>query len=204
MAYLVLVRHGQSQWNAENRFTGWIDVPLSFVGEGEAHAAAFRIGALHLQFDVAYASVLLRAIQTLDIMLRDIGQAGIPVVKDKALNERMYGKLQGMNKDEARKKWGEEQVHLWRRSFDVKPPGGESLADTCKRTLPYYKKKIMADLKKGKNVLVSAHGNSLRSIVMELDRLTPEQVVALEIPTGVPYVYEFDKKMNVVGKKILV
>jgi 2,3-bisphosphoglycerate-dependent phosphoglycerate mutase len=204
IAILVLLRHGQSQWNLENRFTGWIDVPLSFAGEQEAHAAGMRIAGMGVRFNRAYTSVLLRATQTLKLVLDDINQTGVPTVQDAALNERKYGKLQGMNKDEARKKFGEEQVHLWRRSYDVRPPGGESLEDTCARTLPFFDKRIMTDLQWGRHVLVSAHGNSLRSIVMELDGLTPDQVVSLEIPTGVPYVYEFDKKMNIIGKRILL
>ncbi|MDE1798147.1 MAG: 2,3-bisphosphoglycerate-dependent phosphoglycerate mutase [Candidatus Micrarchaeota archaeon] len=203
MAYLVLVRHGQSQWNLENRFTGWIDVPLSAKGEKEAHEAGQKIKEMGIRFDAAYTSALVRASATLDIILDEIGQTKLRVERDKALNERMYGDLQGMNKDEARKKFGVEQVHVWRRSYDVAPPGGEALKDTAARTLPYYKKHIAADLKAGKNVLVAAHGNSLRSIVMHLDKLTPAQVVALEIPTGVPYVYEFDKKMKIMSKTIM-
>jgi len=203
MGYLVLVRHGQSQWNLENRFTGWVDVPLSPKGEVEAREAGAKIKEMGIHFDVAYTSALARASSTLTIMMKEIGQTDLPISRDQALNERMYGDLQGMNKDEARKKFGVEQVHVWRRSYDVAPPGGESLKDTCARTLPYYKKHIEADLKAGKNVLVSAHGNSLRSIVMQLDKLTPKEVVALEIPTGVPYVYEFDSKMKIISKTIL-
>ena len=190
MAKLVLVRHGQSQWNLENRFTGWVDIPLTDAGRQEALRAAKLIRTLGIRFDVAYTSVLGRAIETLQILLAELEQTQIPVRKDAALNERHYGDLQGLNKDEMRKKFGPEQVKLWRRSYDVAPPGGESLKDTAARTLPYFRSQILPDLQAGKNVLVSAHGNSLRSIVMDLDRLTPEQVVALEIGTGVPILYE--------------
>lgn len=200
MTSLVLVRHGQSQWNADNRFSGWVDIPLSKKGEEEAHFAATKVSDIH--FEVAYTSVLVRATRTLDLMLQDLEQGQIVVGFTAALNERMYGQLQGMNKDEARKKFGAEQVHIWRRSYDVRPPGGESLKDTATRTLPFFERQVMNDLRMGKNVLVSAHGNSLRSIVMKLDNLTPAQVVALEIPTGVPYVYEFDKDMKIVHKEI--
>lgn len=200
MAYLALVRHGQSQWNLENRFTGWVDIPLSVKGEEEAKAAGRKLSGFH--FDIAYTSVLVRATRTLDLMMREMGQTRLPIVYDAALNERMYGQLQGMNKDETRQKYGAQQVQLWRRSYDVRPPGGEALKDTAARALPFFEGRIMADLKAGKNVLVSAHGNSLRAIVMRLDRLTPAQVAVLEIPTGVPYVYEFDRQMNVIKKEI--
>ncbi len=200
MAKLVLVRHGQSQWNLENRFTGWVDIPLTDAGRQEAIHAGKLIRALGIHFDVAYTSVLVRAIETLEILLSELGQPEIPIRKDQALNERHYGDLQGLNKDEMRRKFGEEQVRLWRRSYDVAPPGGESLKDTAARTLPYFRSQILPDLRAGKNVLVCAHGNSLRSIVMDLDRLTREQVVALEIGTGVPIVYEIGPD-GVVKKK---
>lgn len=201
MAYLVLVRHGQSKYNEQNRFTGWKDVPLSKLGVEEAKNAAKKL--LGFKFDIAYTSVLKRAIKTLEIMMEGIKNPIIPVHKDKALNERDYGDLIGMNKDDARKKFGEEQVYIWRRSYDTRPPGGESLKDTAERALPYFNKYILADLKKGNNVIVSAHGNSLRAIVMKLDNLSKEQILKLEIPTGVPIVYEFDSKGNVISKKVL-
>lgn len=203
MATLLLVRHGQSQWNLENRFTGWIDVPLTEAGRAEARRAGEKIKALGIRFDLAYTSVLIRAIETLEIILAVIGQEGMPVVKDPALNERHYGALQGLNKDQMREKFGAEQVRMWRRSYDVAPPEGESLKDTAARTLPYFESKILPDLKTGKNLLVSAHGNSLRSIVMKLDRLSAEQVVALEIPTGVAIRYEFDSAGTPLSKQIL-
>ncbi len=199
MAKLVLVRHGESQWNLENRFTGWVDVDLSEKGREEARRAGEKLKGIH--FDKAYTSALKRAQDTLSIILKIIGQEKIPIEKDKALNERMYGDLQGLNKAETAKKYGDEQVHIWRRSYNIAPPGGESLKDTAARTLPYFKSKIIPDLKTGKNILVAAHGNSLRSIVMDLDQLTKEQVLNLNLGTGVPIVYEFDKQMNIVSKQ---
>jgi 2,3-bisphosphoglycerate-dependent phosphoglycerate mutase len=201
MALLVLVRHGESQWNLENRFTGWTDIPLTDKGREEARRAGEKIR--HIRFNQAYTSVLQRAIETLDIMLKVIGQEGIPVAYDRALNERHYGDLQGLNKAETAEKFGKEQVHLWRRSYDVAPPGGESLKDTAARTLPYFEAHILSDLRAGKNVLVSAHGNSLRSIVMQLDRLSRDEVVELNLATGVPIVYEFSPDLKVLSKKIL-
>ena len=203
MSTLVLVRHGQSQWNLENRFTGWVDVPLTEAGQAEAREAGRLISGLKVRFDLCFTSVLTRAQQTLGLILKELKQEGLPVAKDKALNERHYGDLQGLNKDETRKKFGDEQVKVWRRSYDVAPPNGESLKDTAARTLPYFDAEIMPELKAGKNVLVAAHGNSLRSIVMKLDRLTPEQVVALELPTGVPLRYEFNPDGSVRSKQIL-
>ena len=203
MATLMLVRHGQSQWNLENRFTGWIDVPLTQAGGAEAQKAGELIGKLRLRFDVAYTSVLVRATETLRIILNILHQEEIPIVQDAALNERHYGELQGLNKDEMRKKFGEEQVQLWRRSYDVAPPGGESLKDTAARTIPFFEARILPDVKAGKNVLVSAHGNSLRSIVMHLDHLTQEEVLKLEIPTGVPIRYEILPDGTVASKEIL-
>ncbi|PIQ82070.1 MAG: 2,3-bisphosphoglycerate-dependent phosphoglycerate mutase [Candidatus Omnitrophica bacterium CG11_big_fil_rev_8_21_14_0_20_64_10] len=200
---LVLVRHGQSQWNLENKFTGWVDVPLTEKGEAEAARAGRQIAKLHLTFDRAYTSVLKRANETLAVILRELKQEKLPIERDQALNERHYGELQGLNKDEMRKKYGADQVHLWRRSFDVAPPGGESLKNTAERTLPYFEAKIMPDLKAGKNVLVAAHGNSLRSIVMQLDGLSGEEVAALELATGVPLVYTFDAGGRVLSKKTL-
>ena len=200
MSKLVLVRHGQSQWNLENRFTGWVDVPLSEKGRVEALRAGKLIRSLGIRFDVAYTSVLIRAIETLTLILSALEQSEIPILKDQSLNERHYGDLQGLNKDETRKKFGEEQVKLWRRSYDIAPPGGESLKDTAARTIPYFESHILPDLKAGKNVLVAAHGNSLRSIVMALDHLTKDQVLSLEIATGVPIVYDM-KPDGTVGKK---
>jgi 2,3-bisphosphoglycerate-dependent phosphoglycerate mutase len=200
MAVLVLIRHGESVWNLENKFTGWIDVPLSNNGIAQAHECAKKLK--DFKFDIAYTSVLKRAIDTLEIILKD-NNWNIKVIKDKALNERMYGELQGKNKDEIKKIYGEKQFLLWRRSYDVAPPGGESLKDTANRVLPFYQKNILKDLKEGKNVLVVAHGNSLRALVMHLDKLTKEEVINLNIPTGVPYVYEFDKQGNILNKKIL-
>ena len=203
MSNLVLVRHGQSQWNLENRFTGWVDVPLTDPGRAEAKEAGRLIAALGLRFDLCFTSVLSRAIETLSILLKELKQENLPVVKDVALNERHYGDLQGLNKDEVRKKFGEEQVKLWRRSYDVAPPGGESLQGTARRTLPFFERRILPELTAGKNVLIAAHGNSLRSIVMRLDPLTPEQVVALELPTGVPLHYVFNADGSVRSKQTL-
>ena len=201
MTELVLIRHGQSQWNLENKFTGWIDIPLSPKGEEEAREAGEKIK--NFKFDKVYTSVLDRAIKTYEIAAEVAGFNNLPVEKDKALNERMYGDLQGLNKDEMRKKFGAEQVHLWRRSYDVQPPNGESLKNTAERVLPYWHSHIEPDLKAGKNILVVAHGNSLRALIMHLDNLTGEEVVKLEIPTGVPILYEFDKDMKIVSKKEL-
>ena len=203
MSTLVLLRHGQSQWNLENRFTGWVDVPLTENGQAEARRAGKLLKGLRIRFDLAYTSVLSRAIETLSIVQSELGQRDLPVIKDAALNERHYGDLQGLNKDETRKKFGEEQVKRWRRSYDVAPPNGESLKDTAARTLPYFESRILPDLKAGKNVLVAAHGNSLRSIVMFLDKLTQEQVLALEIATGVPILYEIAADGSIREKKIL-
>lgn len=203
MATLVLLRHGESQWNLENRFTGWVDVPLSPKGEEEARQAGEKLKAAHVHFDVAFTSVLQRANRTMEIALDILGQRGIPVEKDQALNERHYGDLQGLDKAETAQKFGEEQVHIWRRSYDIPPPGGESLKDTAARTLPYYEAKILPMVKAGKNVLVAAHGNSLRSIVMYLDQLTKEQVLELNLGTGVPIVYELDANGQVIKKQIL-
>jgi 2,3-bisphosphoglycerate-dependent phosphoglycerate mutase len=201
MALLVLVRHGESQWNRENRFTGWVDVPLTDTGRQEAARAAELLR--DVRFDRAYTSVLQRAIETLEIILRGIGQTDIPVERAEALNERHYGDLQGLNKAETAKQYGAEQVHIWRRSYDVAPPGGESLKDTAARTLPYFEQVIAPQVRAGKNVLVAAHGNSLRSIVMQLDGLTKQQVLELNIPTGVPIVYDMEGELRVRSKRIL-
>jgi len=186
---LVLVRHGQSEWNLKNLFTGWKDVGLSETGIAEAKTAGVRLKRQGLKFDIAYTSALTRAHHTLTLMLAELGQQGLKTVKDQALNERDYGDLTGLNKDEARKKWGEEQVHIWRRSYDVPPPGGESLKDTLARALPYYMVHIQPDVLSGRSVLVSAHGNSLRALIMAIEGLSPEQILKRELATGVPVVY---------------
>lgn len=201
MAQLVLVRHGQSQWNLENRFTGWVDVPLSATGREEARAAGRKLAGR--RFAEAHTSKLIRARETLEIMMDAGGLGGFPIFEDQALNERHYGDLQGLDKAETARRFGEEQVLIWRRSYDVAPPGGESLRDTAARTLPYYERRIAPRIVEGRNVLVVAHGNSLRSIVMQLDRLTPEQIVAVNIPTAVPIVYEMDASLNVLSKNAL-
>ena len=197
---LVLVRHGQSDWNLKNLFTGWRDVDLSPKGVEEARDAGRKLKAQGLKFDVAYTSALKRAQRTLDLMLEEMGQTGIPVTKDQALNERDYGDLAGLNKDDARAKWGEEQVHIWRRSYDVAPPGGESLRDTAARVLPYYVQEILPAVLRGERVLVSAHGNSLRALVMVLDRLSPEGILKREIATGVPMIYRLNADSTVASK----
>lgn len=201
MPQLILLRHGQSQWNLENRFTGWIDVPLSEKGEEEARSAGLKLKDYRI--DAAYTSVLQRAIDTLSLALEKADKKGVPIFKNKALNERHYGELQGLNKEETAQKFGKEKVHIWRRSYDVAPPGGESLKDTAARTLPYFKGVIAPELAKGKNILIAAHGNSLRSIVMEIEKLTPEQILKVEIPTGVPLVYEFDPSLHLLSKRSL-
>src|SRR6476620_10469497 len=184
---LVLVRHGQSEWNLKNLFTGWKDVDLTEQGVAEARAAGRKLKAKGLKLDVAYTSVLKRASRTLDLILEEMGQT-VPIVRDQALNERDYGDLVGMNKDDARAKWGEEQVLIWRRSYDVPPPGGESLKDTAARTLPYYEDVILPFVKEGETVLVAAHGNSLRSMVMAIEKLTPDEILKRELATGEPVV----------------
>ncbi|HEY4885726.1 MAG TPA: 2,3-diphosphoglycerate-dependent phosphoglycerate mutase [Myxococcales bacterium] len=198
MPTLVLVRHGQSLWNLENRFTGWVDVPLSEKGVAEARRAGELLNGF--RFDVAYTSALTRAQETLRILLETMG-AQPPIIRDQALNERHYGDLQGLNKEDTAKRYGADQVKLWRRSFDVPPPNGESLEMTAKRTLPFFDRCIAGDLRQGKNVLVVAHGNSNRSIVMQLDCLSGEQVVALELATGAPLVYEMEKDGAAVKSK---
>jgi 2,3-bisphosphoglycerate-dependent phosphoglycerate mutase len=198
---LVLVRHGQSEWNLKNLFTGWRDVDLTEKGVAEARAAGRRLKALGLRFNVAYTSVLKRAERTMDLMLEELAQRDIPVIRDQALNERDYGDLSGLNKDDARKRWGDEQVHIWRRSYDVAPPGGESLKDTAARALPYYIQEIQPRVLRGEHVLVSAHGNSLRALVMVLDRLSPEQIVKREIATGVPLIYRLNADSTVAERQ---
>ena len=201
MAQLVLIRHGESQWNLENRFTGWVDVPLTPKGEQEARDAGKKLKTF--RFDCAFTSVLVRAKETLRLILEEIGQTTIPIEENKALNERMYGELQGLNKTETAQKYGEHQVKIWRRSFDVPPPGGESLKDTAERVLPYYENRIRPALLADKTVLVVAHGNSLRSLVMQLEHLSKEAVLELNIPTGAPLWYEMDKLGEVVGHRYL-
>ena len=203
MPYLILVRHGESQWNLENRFTGWVDVPLTPRGEGEARIAGEHLRDLPI--DEVYTSVLQRAMRTADIALEAAGKHGLPITRDQALNERHYGDLQGLNKAETAAQYGDAQVKIWRRSYDVPPPGekGESLKDTAARTLPYFREHILPKIQAGRNVLVVAHGNSLRSIVMELDQLTREQVLELNIPTGIPLVYRFDDAGQIIDKKYL-
>ena len=200
---LVLVRHGQSEWNAKNLFTGWKDPGLTEKGVAEAHEAGRSLGKEGIKFDIAFTSVLKRAQHTLDIILQELDQADLLTRKDQALNERDYGSLSGLNKDDARERWGEEQVHIWRRSFDVPPPDGESLKDTAERTLPYYDSDIVPELAEGKTVIVAAHGNSLRSMVMRLDDLSADKIVKVEIATGVPIIYRLDENGGVIDKRIL-
>lgn len=200
---LVLVRHGQSEWNLLNLFTGWKDPDLTAQGVKEATAAGTRLKALGYKYDIAYTSVLTRAQHTLNLILGEVGQPGLKTIKDQALNERDYGELTGLNKDDARAKWGEEQVHIWRRSFDVPPPGGESLKNTAERTLPYFNAEILPRVLKGENVLVAAHGNSLRSIIMDLEKLSGDEIVARELNTGEPIVYELNEDGSIKSKKVL-
>jgi 2,3-bisphosphoglycerate-dependent phosphoglycerate mutase len=197
---LVLVRHGQSEWNLKNLFTGWRDVDLTEQGVAEAKEAGRKLKAKGIVFDVCYTSALKRAQRTLDILLGEMGQTGLPIVRDQALNERDYGDLSGLNKDDARKKWGEEQVHIWRRSYDVAPPGGESLRDTLARTLPYYVQEILPSVLQGKRTVVAAHGNSLRALVMVLEKLSPEGILKREIATGVPIIYHLNADATVASK----
>lgn len=200
---LVLLRHGQSAWNLENLFTGWKDPDLTPLGKGEARSAGERLKAQGTKFDVAFTSALSRAKNTLTIAMEAVGQGSVETIADAALNERDYGDLSGLNKDEARKKWGEEQVHIWRRSYDIAPPGGESLRDTVARTLPYYCQNILPRVLRGDNVIVVAHGNSLRALVMVLDRLTPQTIPSVELATGVPLVYRLNADSTVAEKTIL-
>ncbi len=203
MSTLVLVRHGESQWNLENRFTGWVDVPLTPKGIEEAKSAGEKLKKENIHFDVAFTSVLQRAQNTLKLILEKLGQQAIPVIKDQALNERHYGDLQGLDKAETAKKFGDDQVKIWRRSYDIAPPNGESLKDTAARTLPYFDANIIKELKAGKNVIIAAHGNSLRSIVMELEKLTKEQVLELNLGTAVPRIYTLDNNLKIVSMKEL-
>ena len=197
---LVLVRHGESEWNLKNLFTGWKDVDLTEKGIAEARAAGRKLKAQGLSFDVAFTSALIRAQRSLDLILEEMGQTRIPVSRNKALNERDYGNLSGLNKDDARARWGAEQVHIWRRSYDVAPPGGESLKDTAARVLPYYIQEILPAVLQGKRVLISAHGNSLRALVMVLERLSTSDILKREIGTGVPLVYRLNADSTVAEK----
>jgi 2,3-bisphosphoglycerate-dependent phosphoglycerate mutase len=200
---LVLVRHGESEWNKLNLFTGWRDPGLTPAGVEEARRAGKRLKDRGLVFDIAFTSALKRAQHTLALMLDELGQAGLETIADKALNERDYGDLSGLNKDDARARWGEEQVHIWRRSFDIAPPGGESLKDTAARVLPYYEAQILPQVKAGRNVLAAAHGNSLRALIMQLDKMSPEQILKLNLGTGEPYVYRLNADGTVADKSVL-
>ena len=200
---LVLLRHGQSEWNLKNLFTGWKDPDLTPLGVEEAKAAGQRLKAKGLAFDRCFTSALTRAQHTLDLALVELGQPGLPITRDEALNERDYGDLSGLNKDDARQRWGEAQVHIWRRSYDIAPPGGESLKDTVARALPYYCQNILPAVLLGERVLVAAHGNSLRALVMVLDRLTPATIPSMELATGVPLVYRLKADSTVESKEVL-
>lgn len=198
---LVLVRHGQSEWNAKNLFTGWKDVDLTQQGIAEARSAGEMLKTAEYRFDIAFTSDLIRAQKTLTLILEELGQSDLETIRNIALNERNYGDLVGLNKDDARKKWGDEQVHIWRRSYDTPPPGGESLKDTAERTLPYFEAAIMPEVLAGKNVIISAHGNSLRAIIMKLDSLSKDEVTQLNLDTGVPIIYRFNEDGSVVEKR---
>jgi len=203
MSHLVLVRHGQSEWNEKNPFTGWRDPDLTAQGIDEAKAAGQALKQQGLVFDLAFTSDLQRAQKTLTLLLAEQGQSDLPTTQNQALNERDYGDLAGLNKDDARKKWGDEQVHIWRRSYDTPPPGGESLKDTGARVLPYYDSDILPHVKTGKNILIAAHGNSLRSLVMRLEGLSSAEILDVNIDTGVPYIYQMDADGAVQDKTIL-
>ncbi|MEI6310865.1 MAG: 2,3-diphosphoglycerate-dependent phosphoglycerate mutase [Bacteroidota bacterium] len=198
---LVLIRHGQSQWNLENKFTGWVDVPLTAKGEEEAKAAGHLLA--NYTFDIAYTSKLQRAQNTLKMVLAESGNNNVPTIEDVALNERMYGDLQGLDKTETEHKFGVDQVKIWRRSYDIAPPNGESLKDTAVRVLPYYESIILPQLQAGKNIIVAAHGNSLRALIMDIEKMTPDEILAFEIPTATPRVYVFDENMNILEKRFL-
>ncbi len=201
MAQLIIFRHGQSVWNLENKFTGWVDVELSEKGIEEAKSAGLKINGY--TFDYAYASDLKRAQKTLTLALETAGHAPIEPIYNKALNERMYGDLQGLDKAATAEKYGEAQVKIWRRSFDIPPPNGESLKDTAARVLPYFESEIIPKLKAGKNVVIAAHGNSLRALIMYLEKMTPEEILEFEIGTAQPRLYELDNNMNVLSVKNL-
>ena len=201
---LLLVRHGQSEWNEKNLFTGWEDPGLTRKGEDEAQNAGLLIKELGINFDHLFTSALIRAQLTGSIILNEIGQNEIPTTKNQALNERFYGDLQGLNKDECREKWGEEKVQMWRRSYEMGPPGGETLKETGERVIPYFKEEINPLILKGKNILIAAHGNSLRSLIKFLDNVSDEDIVKLEIPTGAPIHYIFNEDGNVIKKQNLL
>ena len=201
MPKLVIVRHGQSLWNLENKFTGWIDIDLSPKGIEEAKNAGVKLKGM--KFDHGFTSALIRAQRTLEIILSEIGQSDLVVDKDKALNERMYGDLQGLNKDETRAKFGDEQVKIWRRSYDIPPPKGEALKDTAERVLPYYHEHIEPLLKEGKNIIIAAHGNSLRALIMYLEGLSKEEILQTEIPTGSPKIYYLDDDLKITDTRYL-
>ena len=203
MASLVLVRHGQSQWNEKNLFTGWKDPDLTEKGEKEAIEAGLALKESGYKFDIMFTSVLLRAKRTGRLILEQMGQEDLKIFENEALNERNYGDLVGLNKDDARKKWGEDQVHKWRRSFDIAPPGGESLKMTAERVLPYFEETILPLLKEKSDILVAAHGNSLRALVMQLDKLNSDEVVKLEIPTGMPICYSINEHGQVKNKVLM-
>lgn len=200
---LVLCRHGQSEWNLKNLFTGWKDPALTAQGVEEAKAAAVRLKAEGIGFDIAFTSDLSRAQHTCRLILEGLGQPGLETIRDVALNERDYGDLAGLNKDDARVKWGEEQVHVWRRSYDIPPPGGESLKDTAARVLPYYIHRILPQVLGGKRVLVAAHGNSLRALIMAMEGLSGEAIIARELATGVPIVYRLNADSTIASCKEL-
>ncbi|MGD9784980.1 MAG: 2,3-bisphosphoglycerate-dependent phosphoglycerate mutase [Hyphomicrobiaceae bacterium] len=201
---LVLVRHGQSEWNKLNLFTGWRDPDLTDQGVAEAMRAGELLKDQGLRFDIAFTSVLHRANRTLDLILDKLGQTGLKTVRDQALNERDYGDLSGLNKDDARQRWGEEQVLIWRRSYDIAPPGGESLKDTAQRVLPYYKERIWPEVRAGRNVIVAAHGNSIRALIMYLEELTAKQIIEREVATGVPIIYRLTEIGQVANRRELV
>ena len=203
MSKLIILRHGESEWNKLNLFTGWEDVSLTDQGKIEAKLAAFAIQNLKVDVNHAYTSALKRASKTLEIVL-NVLKKDIPIISDQALNERNYGSLTGMNKDEARNKWGDEQVKLWRRSYDIAPENGESLKDTCNRTIPYFKKNILPKLHDGENVIITAHGNSLRSIIMHVEDLSEEAIVNVEVTTGIPIVYEYENKKIIKKTELFV
>jgi 2,3-bisphosphoglycerate-dependent phosphoglycerate mutase len=200
MPKLILLRHGQSEWNKENRFTGWVDVDLAEAGKAEARQAGTKLKGIRL--DLAFTSALKRAQNTLELAMESAG-LDLPVTKDKALNERMYGDLQGLNKADTAAKYGDEQVHIWRRSFDIAPPNGESLKDTADRVIPYFQTHIVPNLKAGKNIIIAAHGNSLRALIMHLEGLSPAEILKIEIPTGQPKMYELDDQLKVLNSRYL-
>lgn len=200
---IVLCRHGQSEWNLKNLFTGWRDPALTEKGIAEAKAAGTKLKARKIVFDLCFTSVLTRAQKTAELILDELGVANLTTHKNLALNERDYGQLNGLNKDDARTKWGEEQVHIWRRSYDVPPPGGESLKDTAARVLPYYIHEILPAVLSGRKTLVAAHGNSLRALIMAMEGLTPQEIIARELETGVPILYHLNANSSVKSVEIL-